>query len=338
MRFHQILEHQRVGSTLKLEGIVACTRCRVKVGAVCHNWCDQKGYEPMPNWRFWEKRTPDREANQPVIPGRTATVGEPVPQPPPPAPPAPLTDTERDKRLATLKKRREGALFDLGQAELALQEDNPWRRRIDLLTQALDSVESDREALKNLPKRPSHPLPAVPIEIQEVRTEEPPSVSFKICNEVFQHEEELDWAERGTTVVRGELQHRAGDPAALPMVEVPSELQSELADHLTDSMFAFATDLRDRALAGEPMPEAPTLADLAKPCPECGGWQDWKGHCPECTRRQWQRQQLDAEANRLDRERAAEIEEQAQWAERLPIARKRLADIDAELALLGVDQ
>jgi hypothetical protein len=206
------------------------------------------------------------------------------------------------------------------------------------LTEALETVERDRDTLKNLPKRESFPLPPVPIVITEVRTEEPPSVTFQIGAATFRYEEDLDWAERGTTVVRGEVQHRGGDPSALPMDGVPDDLRSELIDHLTDSLFAFSTDLRDRAVAGEPMPESPTLADLARPCPECGGWQDWKGHCPECKRRQWQQQQLDAEAERLERERTAELEDQAKWAERLSTARRRMADIDDELATLGSPQ
>jgi hypothetical protein len=292
----------------------------------------------MPKWRFWERNSTEIEASEPHAHARTATVGEPVPKPPPPETPAPLSDSERGQRITALKRRREGALYDLTQAELAHAEENPWRERVLLLTEALETVDRDRDALKNLPKRESFPLPPVPIVIQEVRTEEPPAVTFRIGDETFHYDEDLDWAERGTTVVRGDLQPRTGDPGALPMDSVPEGSRSGLIDHLTDSLFAFATDLRDRALAGEPVPESATLADLARPCPECGGWQDWKGHCPECKRRQWQRQQLDAEAERLERERTAEMEDQAKWAERLPIARRRIADIDAELAALGEPQ
>jgi hypothetical protein len=108
-----------------------------------------------------------------------------------------------------------------------------------------------------------------------------------------------------------------------------------LSRHLADSVFVFATDLRDRALAGEPLPTAPTLADLAQPCPDCGGWRDWHGRCSTCTQRAFERQQLHAEAERLRREQAKEEEERHKWAERLPFARRRLADIDAELATLG---
>jgi hypothetical protein len=108
-----------------------------------------------------------------------------------------------------------------------------------------------------------------------------------------------------------------------------------LVEHLAASLFVFATDLRDRALNGQPLPTAPTLADLARPCDACGGWQDWHGTCPECQRRAWQRQHLDAEEERLRREREREEDERARLADRLPIARRRLAEVDAEIAALG---
>jgi hypothetical protein len=43
---------------------------------------------------------------------------------------------------------------------------------------------------------------------------------------------------------------------------------------------------------------------------------------------------LEAEAQRLLTERDAEIEDRVKWAERLPIARRRLADVDADIAAL----
>jgi hypothetical protein len=305
---------------------------------LCHNGINAKGYHRVPNWRFWEKHSTEETTGEVHGHARTATVGEPVPKPPPPEPPAPLSEAERTQRISALKRRREGALYDLNQSQLAHDEQNPWRERILLLTEVIETVDRDVEVLTKIPKRESYPLPQIPIVIQEVHTEEPPAIAFEIAGQSFRYEEELDWAERGTTVVRGELQHRSGDPSALPMDGVPEELRPELIDHLSESLFAFATDVRDRAIAGESMPEAPTLADLARPCPDCGGWQDWMGVCPECKRRQWQRQQLDAEADRLDRERTAEIEDQAKWAERLPIARRRMTDIDGELASLGAPQ
>ncbi|MFL5758475.1 MAG: hypothetical protein ACJ789_01980 [Thermomicrobiales bacterium] len=287
----------------------------------------------MPNWRFWEKQA--KESTGPAtLPGRTAVIGEPVPKPIE-SPPPPIADDDRRQRLRQLQRRREGALFDLAQARLALEEDNPWQQRIALLSEALESVERDLEALEQLPKREVPGLPATPIAIDGVRAEEPAAVKFRVGEEAFHFEADLDWAERGGPVVHGELLHRSGNPEALIPNYMANDLRSELAAHLTDSLFVFATDLRDRAVNDEPLPANPTLADLAQPCPDCGGWRDWRGNCAECKRRQLRRQQLEAEGQRLDREREAESDDQEKWAERVPVARRRLADIDVDIAALG---
>lgn len=287
----------------------------------------------MPNWRFWEKKDEVR-AGEATPRRRTATIGGPIPQPSRAAAPAPSA-TDRDARLARLRNRRQAVLFDVDQAEAALQPENPWRERIDLLNEAIATVETDLKALEELPRVESAPLPATPIADIAVSIEEPPSVSFRIGEERFRYEEEIDWAERGTTVVHGELKRSAGEVDRIVPASIPAHLRDDLLAHLTDSLFVFATDLRERKLSDEPPPERATLADLAQPCPDCGGWRDWKGHCPECQRRAYRRQQLDAEADRLAAEREHEAEELARWADRLPVARRRLADVDAEIAALG---
>jgi hypothetical protein len=166
------------------------------------------------------------------------------------------------------------------------------------------------------------------------RRRSPATVEFRIGPERFRFEEETDWDQRGGPVVRGELRRRAGDVANLVPPASPDELHPALTTHLTDSVTAFATDLRDRALDNEPLPAAPTLADLARPDPEHGGWLDWRGASAVGAQRAWRRQQLQAEAQRLLSEREAEMEDRVKWAERLPIARRRLADVDAEIAKL----
>jgi hypothetical protein len=226
-------------------------------------------------------------------------------------------------------------LFDVEQAERALKTDNPWRRRILLLDEAMATIQSDLDAVTDQPKSASYELPPTPIEQIEVSPAEPSSVTFRIGDETFHYEEAVDWAERGTTVVRGDFRHQLGSASRLVPLAIPASLADDLVAHLTDSLFAFATDLRDRKLEAEAPPDSPTLADLATPCDECGGWRDWNGVCPECQRRSWQQQQLLSEATRLEQERDDEIADQQKWAERLPIARRRLADVDAELASLG---
>jgi hypothetical protein len=164
--------------------------------------------------------------------------------------------------------------------------------------------------------------------------EEPVSVAFTIGPERFRWEEEIDWDQRGGPVVRGQIVQRSGNAAALVPPEVPIERRGELERHLAESASVFALDLRDRALDGEPLPERPTLADLARPCPVCGDWLDWHGHCDTCATRAYRRQTLRAEAARLAQERDDEEEDRHKWSERFPVARKRLADLDADIARL----
>jgi hypothetical protein len=289
-------------------------------------------------WRFWE-----RDDDRPDAPAAVITPVAPVAphargfQPPPPReiPGATAQRAGDGDRTAQLRRRRESILFDVEQAELANQPDNPWQQRAALLDEAIDAVQRDRDALAALPVRPGAPLPATPIALVQVSAETPATVAFSVGAEQFHFAEEIDWAEGGTQVVRPELVHRAGDPAALVPSSFPEDRRDEAIEHLAASLFVFATDLRDRALNGQELPAAPTLADLARPCDACGGWQDWHGTCAECERRTWQRRQLEAEAERLRNERSREEDERARLADRLPIARRRLAAVDAEIAALG---
>lgn len=288
----------------------------------------------MPRWRFWEKD--DEPAGTPTVPQtrpRTAIVGS-RPHPPEPGAAPMLSEPERQRRIAALRRRREAILFDVERAELALQPENPWQERITLLDDALGTVAADRQRLAAQTPGPTFPIPPIPISDFRATNAEPAEVSFRIGDELFDFAEDVDWDERGGAVLRGQLRQIAGDASRLVPINTPPDLRTALAQHLTDSVVAFATDLRDRALAGKPMPAA-TLTDLAQPCPECGGWRDWHGRCPACLQRDWRRRQLDAEAQRLRGERAKEAEERHRWAERLPVARKRLADVDAEIAALG---
>lgn len=286
----------------------------------------------MPNWKFWEKPS-----------------GQPVQ--PPPAPeqprrfsarprtdlinPAAAADPAKAEALARLKRRREAVLFDVEQSEMAASEDNVWRQRVALIDEALAAVRVDRERLLAERTPPGVALEPMPIEEIGVSEGPPPSVAFRIGGERFAYEEEIDWAERGFQLARSELQLRSGDPAALLPAGIEGAAREALLEHLTGSLFVFASDLRDRALAGQPLPDGATLADLARPDTEHGGWLDWHGHSPEGTRRQIRLRELDAEERRLLEERARELEEMARLADRLPIALRRLADLDAEIAALG---
>jgi hypothetical protein len=247
---------------------------------------------------------------------------------------SPAADPAMQSRLDALHQRRDMAAYDLDRALAARQPENPWRERMELLDRSLATIEDDLQALDVTVPLPPIPLPETPITDMEVRLEEPVSVTFTIGSERFCWEEEIDWDQRGGPVVRGQILQRSGNAAALVPPEVAIERRGELERHLAESASVFALDLRDCALEGEPLPAGATLADLARPCPVCGDWLDWRGHCDTCATRAYRRQTLRAEAARLAQERDDEEEDRYKWSERFPVARKRLADLDADIARL----
>lgn len=239
------------------------------------------------------------------------------------------------RRLARLKNQQEQTQYDIAQGELALEDDNPWKQRAALLTETLETVENDRQRAEQAEPEAYWPVPPTPIsDIAASIENDVATVRYAVGDERFRFEEPLDWAERGHQIARTELQRVAGHPAAVMPEDVPADLRDALLAHLDHSLFVFATVLRDTQLDDEPMPTGVTLADLARPCPDCGGWMDYRGRCQACARRKMRLQDLFQERGRLLDERAAEIEEQHRMAERLPLARRRLRDIQAEIAVM----
>jgi hypothetical protein len=237
-----------------------------------------------------------------------------------------------EQQRAALERKRLAIEFDIEQGELATDQENPWTHRIELLTEALATVEQDIRDVESVQPGQYHPLPQTPIgNITVTRDDGALAVSFTISDGRFAYGEVLDWAERGHQVAPPEFRVEESHVDALIPSDIPRDLSEPLRQHLVDSLAVFATDLRDRTLDDEPLPASPTLADLAGPCPACGGWTDWRGRCDACTRRKAEAQNLLQERNRLLRERSAESEERHRLAERLPIARKRLADLEREI-------
>jgi hypothetical protein len=282
----------------------------------------------MARWKFWEK-SPEAPKPEPApvetyrIPPRKDAIAI-----------TPNLDPEQASRLRRLRQRRASVLYDVERAEEATQPDNSWDQRVKLIDEAIDGVEADLQAI-DADRRPAGAaLPPVPIENIDVVLDPPPSVSFSIGDQLFRYEEDLDWAERGNQIARSELLARSGDPAALIPETVIGDDRTRLFEHLTNSLFVFATALRDAAVENRPFLDNPTLADLAKPSAEHGDWLDWSGDSPEKKRRDLHRAEMSAELERFRNEQAKEIEERARWEDRLPIARRRLAEIDAEIANL----
>lgn len=307
--------------------------------------------------QFWKRDTeralqaeaeaaasPNDEAasTAPVTPARNSTTAPPTRDLPPHMQkivgerrrPVEMRVTDPKQRLARMRQQRLAMTFDLDQGELAETDDNPWTNRISLLTDAMGTVHDDQLTLRSAPKSPYFPVPAIPIIDLNVSDTQPIEVAFKIAPEMFDYQEELDWAERGHQMALPELIRRDGSALPLVPVDTPMALRDALHSHLSHSLDVFASDMRDRRLDEEALPVAPTLADLAPPCAECGGWADWKGRCATCAMRAGEELRLRREEQRLLDERAREAEERHRLTERLPITRRRLADLDIEIERL----
>jgi hypothetical protein len=239
------------------------------------------------------------------------------------------------RRLAGLQRQQRAIQFDIDQGELASAADNPWSSRIALLGEALDTVKADLERASRVEPGPWHDVPSSTVEIAQLKTGDVSSVSLDIAGERFEFAEDPDWAERGHQLARLELTPRSGDPMRLVPPNTPSGLRDALGDHLAASLLVLATDLRDRSLDNEPLPDAISLTDLARPCPICGGWTDWRGTCQACAHRQALMGALRREEGRLLDERNAEVEHRHKLVEGLPLARRRLKDVETEIARLG---
>lgn len=265
---------------------------------------------------------------------RTSNESPDPAQSPTPDQAAPALSPHDERRLAGLMRQRQAIMFDIEQGELAISPENPWTTRIALLTDALGTVSADIKRVGAVTPGPWHPVPAIPVTIERLDVGDVSTVILAVAGEPFEFAEEPDWAERGHQVARPELTRRSGDAARLLPDDTPSDLRVALTDHLASSLLVLAADLRDRALDGDPLPASITLADLARACPTCGGWTDWRGTCQACARRQADVNALRREESRLLDERNAEYEQRHKLAEGLPIAQRRLKDVETEIARL----
>lgn len=240
-----------------------------------------------------------------------------------------------ESRRTALERRRIAIQFDIDQGELALSPENPWTHRIELLSEALANVENELASIRTVEEQSYYPLPPTPISDVEVSESEPYQVSFRVGDEGFRWVERLDWIERGGILAQPEFVQEHGDAANLLPPDTPAELEESLTAHLRESVMAFAVVLRDAQLAEEPIPTDVTLADLAPKCPVCGGWMDFNRTCNTCAVRKVNEQNLFQERQHLMKERSTEAEERHRLGERLPLALRRMEDLDRQIADLG---
>jgi len=243
-------------------------------------------------------------------------------------------DPDLAARLVALRKRREALLHDVTSAEEAGAEHNRWRTEIALIDQAMDETERDLKEIGTTVGPAGTALP--PAEITDISCETEPvvRVRFRIGADEFSYSEEIDWAERGHQLARSELIAEQGNIDALIPADFPASERTAAQSHLERSLFAFASDIRDRTLNEQAVPSA-TLADLAKPSREYGGWLDWTGQSAIQSAHEAERNRLRAELERLQSERARLIEDEAKTAELLPIARRRLAELDRDIEAIN---
>ncbi len=282
--------------------------------------------------RFRKQQDPEPETVPQPVPAPTSRAKGFVPPPP-----RETSPPSSDARIERLVKRIRALEDEIESVERSGDPDSPFQQRIAVLTAALESVEREIAAATLLPSRELPSLPATPISDIEVALEPVPRVSFFVGDKRFSYAEEIDWAERGTQIVRGDLIGDTANPEALVPPGISGELRAELNSHLERSLFAFATELRDRAVEGHPAPVGVTLADLAVPSPACGDWELWGGISLRCQEHDVQMRELNAERTRLLNERGTEIEERQRQVEELPIQRRRLNQTIADLQALQVD-
>ncbi len=251
--------------------------------------------------------------------------------PPPPRPTPPPTN---DPKLARLQQRRRALEDSIERVEASADPNSPFQQRIAVLNATLDTVENEIRSATPLSVRTLPGLPATPVEHIAVSLDPVPSVRFTIGPSRFDYAEEIDWAERGTTIVKGDLIPRTVELEPLIPESIPNELRDQLAAHLERSLFTFATDLRNRSVEGAPLPAGATLADLALPCPKCGDWELWGGICPRCLQHETRLRDLNLERTRILDERGAELEQRQREVEELPIQRRRLAETIAQIQAL----
>lgn len=283
----------------------------------------------MRSLRFWkrESKTEDQHAEAPVvgkfgIAPRTDLGAQSLP-----------ADPDLAARAAALQKRRKALEQELRVAGEAAEPDNQWRHQAALISEALEAIKRDHFTVSTVEGVTGAPMPPVPVTGVAVTMDPVASVRFRIGDTEFVYAEELDWAERGTQIARSDLHRESGDVASLIPPDYPSDQRAALLNHLEGSLFTFATDLRDRAIDGRPPPSA-TLSDLAKPSTEFGGWLDWSGNSPIAQARQIDLNRLREEQERLEAERSQLLDEEARLLDAIPVIRRRLVDVEQQLAAL----
>ena len=283
----------------------------------------------MPGWKFWETVQPEEETPPATAPAgrfnvrpRTDLVGGALP-----------ADQAAASRVSALRKRRDEVLFDVEEATLAGETVNPWLTRVATIEEATRAVEADLAGVARPDAAgPGLALPSTAVMVAAITDAPSPLVTIRVGATEIVYVEDLDWSERGHQLARTELHLELGDPSSLVPPSVGEDHRAELVEVLGDSLFRLATEARDASTVKRAMPPSRPLSALAVPDDEFGGWVDVTGSSPRRRAHAVRVAELTAELERLRTERDKELEEMARWRERLPIAQRRLRDVDEQIA------
>jgi hypothetical protein len=283
----------------------------------------------MPKWQFWKKSpTEEKVEERPPVPVAASRAKGFVA--PPPRPASGITGRSEipDPRLSRLVHRQEMIQQEIDQAELAGIPGNPWAERAALIDEAIAGIDAELRRPIERVDVPVPALPSTPIAIDVIQAEAPSHVRLTVEGQPLDYAEEIDWAERGTTIVRGDMERSSGN---LPALATALGLDDDTATKLELSLFELATAARDRSLEDAGALAKALVSDLLRPCPECGDLALWNGVCLRCEERNAARFHLEEERKRLFDERDSMLKEREALIERLPGLRKRLAETKAAI-------
>lgn len=236
--------------------------------------------------------------------------------------------------MARLLRRRDELRYDLSLSEQALRPENRWTERLRELDAAIGELEGRIAELDPAPSPSPEPeLPPVPVEVAVEPEETPATVTLTIAGMPLRWVEEIDWAERGHQLAPARLRRSEGEVAEVLRAvgyRMPSPALLETLAASLELVAADALSAARRERVWTPV----ALANLARPCDRCGGWRDVRGRCPTCAAREWERQQLLLERNRLRQERNEVFRDWQRARDRLPVIQRQLAEVEAEIRQL----
>lgn len=284
----------------------------------------------MSKWRFWSRGEESEPSTAVPASGPAVATRAKGFTPPPPRTATGIAaglDTSDPVILQKLT-RLQRLERQLEEAELAAQRENPWNERARLIDQAIEGLDEQIRQPVAKVDRQFPDLPSWPLNVESIDPESPSSVLLTAGRYRFPFAEEIDWAERGTTIVKGDLLLESDDLSDLAS-QAGFDLQ--VTERLSDALFALATSIRDAALAEHDPPKVSRFDKLLELCPVCGEIRLWNGICLSCVQRNGRLARFETERQRLFAERDAVLAERAAKVEQLPVLRKRYAEAVAAL-------